>query len=137
MALTGPTAALAHLVSQLATAGKVPREAKTQLATIALARVRAGFEDSADPTGAAWAALRYRRGRPLVLTGKLRRSFRKRLFAGGFAIETSVPYAGFHQGGTRHIDARRMLPRDGTIPEPWRAAFERVIDAALSRHFGP
>lgn len=127
--------AFTRLVSSLATAAKVPRDAKAQLATVALARVRAGFDDSAAPDGSAWAALRWRRGRPLVLTGKLSKSFRKRVFAGGFAIESSVPYAGFHQGGTRRMTARRMLPREGTIPEPWRAAFERILDATVAKHF--
>lgn len=136
MSYVGDDAALRRLVSSLETAGRVPRDARAQIAAIALARVRAGFDDSADPTGLAWAALLYRRGRPLVLTGRLRGSWRARASVGAVVVETSVPYATYHQTGTRFMAARRMLPRDGTLPEAWRAAFSRVIESALARHFG-
>lgn len=135
MTYSGDDAALRALRTQLETVGLASAAARSQLAVFAIARVRAGFSDSATPEGGRWAQLRYRIGSPLVLTGRLSRSFRARLTRDGFALETSVPYASYHQTGTARMAARRMLPRDGSLPTSWRPAFERVLGAVIVRHF--
>lgn len=135
MALTGDTAALRLLVSQLATVGRVPRDARAELAKAALELVRDSFGAAQSPEGAAWARLKYRHGRPLVLTGRLLRSVRSRIIADGIAVTASAPYAGFHQHGTRRMPARPFLPQPGAVPAAWADAFERVLGAQFARHF--
>jgi phage gpG-like protein len=133
--LTGDDAALRRLRARLATVGAAPRSARPQLAAEALGRVHYAFAASRAPGGAAWARLRYRAGRPLVLTGRLFGSLRSRVTTTGVAVSTSRPYAAFHQFGTRRVPARPFFPAEGELPPPWREAFERVVDAAIRAHF--
>lgn len=170
MALTGDTAALRLLVSQLATVGRVPRDARAELAKAALELVRDSFGAAASPEGAPWAPLKYRKGRPLVKTGRLLRSVRARAIGDGVLVTVGAPYAAVHQFGADlsartnahrsngrfmsraaaerrkrlvqvsfskggHIPARPFLPQNGSLPETWRAAFARVLEASMARHF--
>ncbi len=170
MALTGDTAGLRLLVAQLATVGRVPRDARVELAKAALELVRDSFSAAASPEGAAWAPLKYRRGRPLVKTGALLRSIRSRPMGDGVLVTVGAPYAAVHQfgadlpartnahgrggkflsraaaerrkrlvqvsfSGGGHIPARPFLPQNGSLPETWRAAFARALEASMARHF--
>lgn len=137
MALTGDTEKLARVVSQLQTVGEVPKAARTLLAKDALGRVQALFASSKSPDGTAWKELKYRVGKPLVLSGKLSKSFTASVTGDGFVVTAGVPYAVHHQFGAprANVDARPFFPRDGVLPGPWRDAFERLIDQTLSAHF--
>lgn len=137
MPLTGDSSALARLVSKLETVGEVPKASREQLASTALHRVLMGFSTSKEPGGAAWDALKYRQGRPLVDTGKLRGSMRSRITAGGIVLTAGASYAVHHQFGAprANVPARPFFPRDGELPSGWRGAFERIIDQTLSGHF--
>lgn len=66
----------------------------------ALAELKRGFRDSRDPYGDGWAKLKSRKGKPLLDTARLGRSFSVRATPQGFSIGTNVVYAPFHQYGT-------------------------------------
>ncbi len=64
-------------------------------------RIRICFRNSASPWGGAWAPLRYRKGKALVDTGRLRRSILYRASKDGVEVGTNVKYARFHQFGAK------------------------------------
>ena len=80
-----------------------------KLGADALKLVADGFRRSSDPYGEKWRDLQYRRGKPLLDTGRLRASFAVEPSAGGFRIGTAVAYAGYHQFGTRPHARRGRL----------------------------
>jgi len=121
------------LSARLETIGRVPSSARRELAARALEYVRDRFATATAPSGAAWAALRYRRGRPLVLTGRLLRSVSARAIPGGIVVAASAPYAGYQQLGTSRIPARPFLP-GSSIPAELARSFERVLGLAMAAH---
>lgn len=73
-----------------------------------VAGVRRVFDDSVDPeTGAQWAPLKARVGKPLVDTGKLRRSIVYLVHRRGVRIGTNFAWAKVHQYGRRNIVPKR------------------------------
>jgi len=62
-------------------------------------RVRLCFTLGVDPWGSPWAALKIRKGQPLVDTGLLRRSITSRSDASGVTIGTNRQHARVHQFG--------------------------------------
>ncbi|HVZ89634.1 MAG TPA: phage virion morphogenesis protein [Polyangia bacterium] len=80
-----------------------------RLGADALKLVADGFRRSSDPYGDKWKSLGYRRGKPLLDTGRLRASFAVEPTGAGFRIGSVVTYAGYHQYGTRpHSRAARV-----------------------------
>lgn len=82
------------------------------------------FLNSATPAGVRWAALKYRAGAPLLLTGNLYEQtiagIRSARITKGKAYDVSVdlaPYAPYHQHGTRTIPSRQFF---GLSPESLR-----------------
>lgn len=96
--------------------------------------VREGFERQADPYGAPWAPLKRRSGRILQDTGRLRMFFVRSKSASMVRVGTPAFYGRFHQTGTKHMPARKMVP-DGALPGAWssrvNAIVERVIKQAM------
>lgn len=84
-------------------------------------RVRLCFKFSVDPWGNPWAKLKYRRGQPLVKTGRLRSSIASRADNTGVTIGTNVDYAPPHQFGAdiqqlaRSQSIFRRIRKDGTF----------------------
>lgn len=67
---------------------------------------------------AAWKARRFGAGlRILERSGALRRSISTRLEGGALVASTAVPYAAFHQYGTRRLPARPFLTLTETDKE--------------------
>lgn len=84
------------------------------------ADILSNFEESHDPDGVPWLPLKKPRAdgskKPLVRTGKLRDSFlllksnaRTSGSLSTLLLRSDVPYAIFHQRGTRHIPKRRFI----------------------------
>lgn len=97
--------------------------------------IREGFDKEHDPYGKAWKPLESREGKILQDTGRLRNSFhRVRSGKGGFTVASGADYGGFHQSGTQHIPARKMVPDRG-LPAAWAKAIERVATDTIARHF--
>jgi len=71
------------------------------LAAAAGKLINDGFRDSVDPYGRPWAPLKYRKGQPLLKTGRGRASFTSRPLANGFRIDATARYMIFHQKGTK------------------------------------
>ena len=99
--------------------------------------VREGWEGQHDPYGSAWAPKASPDGSAiLVRTAALRNSFNVQgADAAGFTVSAGVAYAGFHQGGTRRMPARKMVP-DGDIPDSWATRFGEVIEEHLDDLLG-
>lgn len=71
--------------------------------------VNDGFRGGVDPYGAPWAPLQSRKGKSLLLTGRLRASFATGPTTDGFRIGSNVAYAGYQQYGTKpHARASRV-----------------------------
>lgn len=90
----------------------------------ALTQVQLGFREERDPDGVPWLPLKHRQGQILSLTGRLRRSYNARFVrmgkGVGIRIASNVKYAKFHQYGTKHMAARRMVPQfNGKLGKAW------------------
>lgn len=86
--------------------------------------VRRNFKESRSPGGLAWPPLKYRVGKPLILTGLLMRSAVQaaasaKLSSAGLAATLDTPhYAIFHDEGTTRIPQRKFFgPRPDTLLE--------------------
>ena len=103
MGIRGDFGKLDQLTAGLknALAGELKTRLLTAAAEEAKTQVALGFRASRDPYGAAWAALKYRKGMPLRDTGRLANSFTARPTGDGFEVGTNVSYARFHQYGTK------------------------------------
>jgi len=93
---------LARLVAHLGqiASGSLREVMIKAIAEEAVTQVKFGFEESRNPYGVAWQALKHRKGKPLLDTGRLRNSFTYELLPTGFRLGTNVVYARFHQYGT-------------------------------------
>jgi phage gpG-like protein len=131
MALKGDFAKLdqwARRINKLADSATVTALSKN-LAEEALNLVAEGFATQTDPYGQAWRAKKHSDGRAILVgrTARLRRGWKRKAFGpSGFRIGPSVPYAGFHQSGTRYMVARRMVPTKDMLPSRWRRALSQV-----------
>lgn len=106
MALTGD---FGKLEAKLALLKRLPTQVRRAGLRAAgawvLREVQLEFALSRAPDGTPWAKLKWRKGKPLVLTGKLSRSWKLRVGAKYFVLLTNVPYAAFHQFGA-NLSAR-------------------------------
>lgn len=98
------------------------------------------FEAGADSYGKKWADLRpatLDKGRhppPLTDTGAMRDSVTTQASADGIHITVGGP-SHFHQHGTRHMVARKILPED-SLPQSWDQAIQTALDNAVKRRGG-
>lgn len=126
MAVRGDFAKLGRLITKLEAAarGDILTDLNRNLAEEAIELIREGFSSESDPYGSKWAALKYRSGRILQDTGRLRSGFKvSKVTKRGFRVSASVTYASYHQGGTkRGLPARRMVPDRG-LPAKWKSSF--------------
>jgi phage gpG-like protein len=98
--------------------------------------IREGFSKESDPYGTRWAPLKYRSGRILQDTGRLRNSWHRRsLSASRVVIGTAVTYAAYHQSGTRRMRQRAMVPFRG-MPAPWRRQLIATAELAWKSSVG-
>lgn len=94
--------------------------------------VREGFDRQGDPYGSPWAPT-LRGGRILQDTGALRTGWhRKSLSSSQVSIGPSVSYARYHQSGTRHMPARKMVP-DAGLPAGWQRRVNKIAAEARKR----
>lgn len=106
------------------------------VAAEALAQTQLGFREERDPDGQKWAPLKKRVGQILSLTGRLRRSFHLTVTSGGFRIGTNVKYAKYHQGGTKFMPMRRMLPANGSLGKRWEGPIHTAARNVLLKYWG-
>ena len=88
------------------------------------------FRDASDSYGNAWKELKYRVGKPLNDTGRLRNSITHNVSGNSVEIGTNVEYAGKHQTGENRIPARPFLPTEERgLPDEWA---QEVVDIIAS-----
>lgn len=103
MGVRGDFAELAKLRAAFrqASSGDLRSRLLKAAASEALTQVQLEFRESVDPTGQAWAPLKYRDGMPLRDTGRMANSFTSKPTGNGFMVGTNVAYAVYHQKGTK------------------------------------
>ncbi len=110
--------------------GSFISEVRRQVAVDGLRLIAGGYRDSKDPYGASWQPLKYRNGKPLVLTGAFRDTWMAYPTPTGVRFVSGVDYGAYHQYGTRSIPFRRVIPMlSYGLPKAWTD----VISAAYSR----
>jgi phage gpG-like protein len=94
-----PLQVLIKTLKDAAQNGELYERMKKNLAAEALTQLQLGFRESRDPYGEGWKPPRWRAGKPLLDTGRLRNSFTYAITATGFHIGTNVIYAAIHNYG--------------------------------------
>jgi hypothetical protein len=101
--------------------------------------IQDGFSKATDPYGHVWAPRKLARGRstpphlPLNLTGAMKGSFVVSTSHDGVRVDNPVVYTGFHQTGTRFIDARKMLPDESGLGD-WEEPMRRTALGVMAKH---
>lgn len=100
------------------------------------------FRKSQDPYGTPWRPLKYRQGKPLLDTGRLRAAAvgQPADLTTGAVVRVVIPveYASYHQDGTRTIPRRQIVPdRAGGLGPIWTAAFRKEIELAFKQAAAP
>lgn len=92
------------------------------------------FEARAAPSGARWETRKPPTGSwPLLeKSGRMRKEYHVTATAAGVTVTNKVPYAGFHQTGTKNMVARKVLP-DAGLPPAWRDRIDSAVAAELER----
>lgn len=105
-----------------------------QVAVEGLKLIAAGYRDSVDPYGARWEPLKYRNGKPLVLTGAFRDTWMAYPTPTGVRFVNGVDYGAYHQYGTSRIPFRRVIPlRSYGLPAPWTGMIQKAFAGAVKR----
>ena len=89
-------AALERKIQQFSNTGKLLQRAREAMAKEAVRLSKEGFAKSQNPYGKPWRPLKYRAGKPLVLTGALS-GFTYRVTDKGFIVYAGAKYFDFHQ----------------------------------------
>lgn len=131
------TAALAKLADKIGRLGSdaAKRAILANVGEEAVELVREGFEKQSDPYGSRWKPT-LRGGRILQDSGRLRNSFHRRMVSSNeVRIGSSVSYGRYHQGGTRRMVRRAMVPFRG-MPKKWEKRLAEVARLAWKSSVG-
>lgn len=137
MPATAPTEQLRAMVRDLnaLAGGRAIAQARLEMAEEGMSRTLVGFEKEQGPWGQRWDAPKYRSGKALQDTGRLRASIHVEATPGGFRLFTNVVYAAIHNfGGTIRrgargirIPMRQFLPKETEFPNSWQRSFRRIL----------
>ncbi len=130
------------LMARMAELEGIPSRIAKEVAEGISALVADEFAGSHDPYGKPWKPLlpqtvRRKGGDTRILrrTDAMSSGITVKPTAGsGIAIDvgnTSTPYGEYHQSGTKHMVARKILPDGSSLPKAWEA----VIEEASARAF--
>ncbi len=131
-------AALHTVAKAIRALARVPSQAGAPAAKSLGELIQREFDAGIDPYGDAWAPLldsTLATGRtppPLTDSGDLRAVTVEPTSGAGISITLGAPYGAMHQTGTRHMQARPILPVHG-LPDTWRRAIADEVDAAFER----
>lgn len=99
-----------------------------KLAAACLELAYDGFDRSIDPYGKRWKNPKYRSGKPLLDTGRLRASIRPVASVDLVALDVNVIYGATHQFGRGPIPQRQFLPIASMgFGGRWRRALTQVM----------
>lgn len=136
MGLTGDFAGLADLAGRLASLPGVLRTIPPEWGDRAVAELKDGFISKRDPYGRPWRPQKRHYGNPLMRrSGALMGSISGNANGVSFTVKYGTPYGGYHQGGTRRMVARQIIP-DRDIPDKWRVWLREIAAKKLSEHLG-
>jgi hypothetical protein len=137
--MTDSIAELQRVADSLAELSTVPARAAAAAADSINGLLAEQFAGSHDPSGEAWAELLEstvkRKGgdtRILIRTGAAEAETRARPTAGAGIEITTKDYMSYHQTGTGHMVARKVLPEDG-LPEEWEDAIDSAVEDAFQK----
>lgn len=145
---------LAERIRLLTTAG-FKTELSQVLAASAMKQVADEFRASRDPYGKPWQELAWRKGKPLLDTGRMRNSVAVEPRPNGFKLSIAAVYAPFHQAGAHvrrgrltagasgpasrrsrsrvgYLPQRQMVP-EGTLGPIWTEAFKKEAESLIRR----
>jgi hypothetical protein len=130
----------ADLAATLAELDDIPSRIAGEVADGINEEIRQQFDSGTDPYGAPWG--------PLLPQTVRRKGGDRRILrrADALSVETvarptagagveisSVDYGGRHQGGTKHMIARPILPDEGELPESWQEVIEKATEKAFKK----
>ncbi len=128
------------LADTLAELEDIPSRIAAEVASGITEEIRQQFDRGCDAYGKPWAPLkpqtvRRKAGDRRVLrrTDVLSSETVARPTAGAGIEITSVEYGMRHQGGTKHMVARQVLPDGGELPEAWQELIESAADRATAK----
>jgi len=137
--VSGDFAALADMRRRLAKLGQTNREIVREFESVAVRELDRTFGRRQSPYGRRWKARKTRRSNPLLEeTGALRGSVTgHRKGALGFGVKYTDHKAAWHHNGTsRGIDARRLVPFSGRLPAKWKKRFQVVFKRRMRAALG-
>jgi phage virion morphogenesis protein len=109
--------------------------ALTAIKEVALDSIRQNFEASGRPEP--WAPLKYRQGKPLILSGRLRASITGEVQGSTVVLGTNLSYAAIHNyGGTTTWGKRTVtIPQRQymLVQEADATTFAQILTAHLTR----
>ena len=117
---------IGQLEQTLAELDVMPRKLAIDVAPKITRLLQRQFSRGTNPYGRRWAKLASGKPSHLTETGRLRDGTRAGPMPGGRAgvrVILGARYGYFHQTGTRHMPARRILPQMG-MPADWREVFD-------------
>ena len=119
-------AALERKITKISDTGKLLKRAQEAMAKESVKLAKRGFAKSESPTGQKWKPLKYRKGKPLVLTGKLS-NFSYQMTSKGFILYAGADYFVHHQYGA----PRAKLPKRQMVPngDSWGKWSKPMADA--------
>jgi hypothetical protein len=125
---------MGRLEHTLARLDVLPRKVSEIAAPEITKALQREFAQGADPYGRKWRKLATGKPSHLTESGRLRRGTRAAPLPGrraGVRILLGAKYAVFHQTGTAHMPARKILPERG-MPASWNVAINRAMRKAFA-----
>lgn len=110
------------------TTKKLLNKTKKDVGNYLVDKINKNFDDSSDSHGVQWEPLKYRTGKPLILTGALKKSIkRKNLENGKVEVSTNIFYGAFQNYGTNNIPARPFFPEANNMPNAWMKDLKMIV----------
>lgn len=134
-------AALAQVTRSLNELARVPSQAAAEASGSISSLIQKEFDSGMDPYDRAWAPLEEstiahgRSAPPLTDSGSMRQVSVTPSQGAGIRIEIGEAYSAFHQGGTRFMEARPILPTSG-LPATWNRSISDAVERAAARAMG-
>lgn len=110
-------------------AERAPLDAWREIGELIVSSIQRNFEASGRPKR--WAPLKYRQGKPLIDTGRLRASINAKADAAGVTVGTNLIYAATHQFGRDAIPARPFV----VLQSEDQREIARILAERIASHF--
>ncbi len=133
-------AGLRDLADRLAQLEGIPSRIAGEVAAKISASLQSQFDGGVNAYGNAWKPLlpqtvRRKGGDSRILrrTDALSAATVAKPTAGAGIEISTLDYGRFHQTGTKHMVARKILPDGSALPKPWSEAIQEASDNAFSK----